>query len=57
MVALRISVFASVSNDVLPNKRVCVKKLISSNILYSMFFKVLKRVCLLSLNIGEWRGK
>ena len=48
MVALRISVFVSGSSVVLPNHRVCLKKeSVDSNILQSMLFKVLKRVCLL----------
>ena len=47
MLALRISVFNSVSNDILPNSRVCVKKeLLDYNILQSVLFKVLRRVCL-----------
>ena len=49
MVALRKTVFVSVSNDVLPNNRVSVKKeLFDSNILQSVLFKVLRRVCLKS---------
>ena len=46
MVALRTSVLVSVSNEVLPNKRVCVKKKsFDSNILESVSFKVLRRAC------------
>ena len=49
MVALRTSVFVSESNEVEPNKKVCVEKeSLDSNILESMLFKVLRRVCLLS---------
>ena len=58
MVALRISVSVSVSNDVAPNKSVCVKKESGdSNILQLMLFELLKRIRLLSLNIGQWRRK
>ena len=58
MVALRTSVFVSVSNEVQPCQKVCVKyELVDSNILQSMLFKVLGRVCLLLLNIGQWRRK
>ena len=49
MVALRTSVFVSESNKVETNKRVCVKQeSLEANILESMLFKVLRRVCLLS---------
>ena len=52
MVALRTSVFVSESNKVEPNKKVCVKsESLDSNILESMLFKVLGRVCLLSWNM------
>ena len=58
MVALRTSAFVSESNEREPNKRVCVKQeSLDSNILESMLFKVLRRVCLLSWNIGQWRRK
>ena len=58
MVALRTSVFVSESNEVEPNKKVCVEKeSLDSNILESMLFKVLRRVCLLSWNIRQWRRK
>ena len=53
MVALRTSVFVSVSNKVQPYK----KESVDSNILQSILFEVLRRVCLLSLNIGQWRRK
>ena len=47
MVALRTSVFVSESNEVEPNKRVCVKyESLNSNSLESMLFKVLRRVSL-----------
>ena len=53
MVVLRIRVFVSISNDVLPNDDVYVKEeSVNSNILQSVSFKVLRRVCLLSLNMG-----
>ena len=49
MVALRASVFASESNEVEPNKRVCVKwESVDSNILESVLFKVLRRLFRLS---------
>ena len=58
MVALRTSVFVSESNKVEQNNRVCVKKeSLDSNILESMLFKVLRRVSLLSWNIGHRRRK
>ena len=41
MLALRTSVFVSESNKLQPNKRVRV----DPNILQSMLFKVLRRVC------------
>ena len=45
MVALGTSVFVSVSNGVLPNKRVCTKKeSVNSNILQSTLFKILRYV-------------
>ena len=40
-----ISVFVSVSNDVLLNKSVCVK------------FMMVRIVCLLALNIKQWRRR
>ena len=58
MVALRISEFVSVSNNVLPNKITCVNEEspVSGN-LQSIFLKVLRRDCLLTLNMGQWRRK
>ena len=45
--------FVSVSNYVPPNKRVSVKDVsVISDILESMLFKVLRRVCLLSSNLA-----
>ena len=53
VVVLRIRAFVSISNDVLPNGDVYVKEeSVNSNILQSVSFKVLRRVCLLSLNMG-----
>ena len=53
VVVLRIRAFVSISNDVLPNDHVYVKEeSVNSNILQSVSFKVLRRVCLLSLNMG-----
>ena len=62
MVTLRTSVFVSVSNEVLPNKRVCAKyESVDSNILKSTLFKVLRRALILelilSLNLGQWKRK
>ena len=58
MVALRMRVFLSVLNNVLPSKRVCCKKEpVDSNILQSISYKVLRTVCLVSLNIGHCRRK
>ena len=54
MAALRTSVFVSESNEVQPNKRVCVKEeSFDSKILQSMLFKVFRRVCLLPWNIEQ----
>ena len=45
--------YVSVTNNVLPSKEVCVKKeSVDSNILRSMLFKVLRRVCVILLNLG-----
>ena len=53
MVVFRIRMFVSISNDVLLNDDVYVKEeSVNSNILQSVSFKVLRRVCLLSLNMG-----
>ena len=58
MVAFSISVFVSVQNDLLPNKGVCVtEESFGYNIFQSMLFSMPERVCLLSLNIGQWRRK
>ena len=58
IVALRIREFVSVSSDELPNKRVSVKhESVLSNSLQPIFFKVLRRVRLLSLNKGQWSRK
>ena len=53
-----MSVFFSLSNNVLPYNRVCDKEeFANSSNLQSMLFKVLRRVYLSSLNIGQWRRK
>ena len=58
IVALRVRVFFSLSNNVLPCNRVCDKKdLINSSNLQSILFKVLRRVYRPSLNVGQWRRK
>ena len=45
IVALRMPVFFSLSNNVFPYNRVCYKEdLVNSSNLQSIFFKVLKRV-------------
>ena len=56
IVALRMSVFFSLSNNVLPYNRVCDKEdLVNSSSLQSILFKVLRRVYRSSLNEGQWR--
>ena len=51
-------VFFSLSNNVLPYKRVCDKEdLVNSSNLQSILFKVLRRVYHSSLNVGQWRRK
>ena len=58
IVALRISVFFSTSNNVLSRIRVCDKeKFVNSSDLQSILFRLLRWVNLLSLNIGQWRRK
>ena len=51
-------VFFSLSNNVLPYKRVCDKEdLVNSINVRSILFKVLRRVYHSSLNVGQWRRK
>ena len=58
IVALRMSVFFSVSDKVLPSNRVCDKEdLVNSRNLQSILFKMLRRVYRSSLNVGQWRRK
>ena len=55
-VALRMSVFFSLSNNVLPCNRVHDKEdLVNSSNLQSILFKGLRRVYRSSLNVGRWR--
>ena len=58
IVLLRINVFVSVSKGLPPKKRVCFKEESSdSNILRSVLFKVLKSMCMSTLDKGQWRRK
>ena len=58
IVALRMRVFFSLSNNVLPYNRVCDKEdLVNSSNLQSILFKVLRRVNRSSLNVGQWGRK
>ena len=51
MVALRVSLSMSLSNNALPYQRVCDKEeLVNSSVLQSVFFIVLGRMYLSSLN-------
>ena len=51
-------VFFSLSNNVLPYKRVCDKdNLVNSSNVGLILFKVLRRVYHSSLNVGQWRRK
>ena len=53
---LRMPVFFSLSNNVLPYNRVCDKEdLVNSSNLQSILFKVLRRVHRSSLNVGQWK--
>ena len=52
-VALRMHVFFSLSNNVLPYTRVCDKEyLVNSSNLPSILFKVLRKMYCSSLNVG-----
>ena len=56
IVALRICVYFSLSNNVLPYNRVCDKEdLVNSSNLQSILFKMLRRVYRSTLNVGKWR--
>ena len=58
VVALRMRVFFSLSNNLLPYKRVCDKEdSVNSSNVQSILFKVLRRVYRSSLNVGQWRRK
>ena len=58
MDVLRTCAFVSVSNKLLPYNRDFVKKeSIDYDILESMLFKVIRRLRLSSLNIGQQRRK
>ena len=58
VVALTMSVFFSLSNNVSPYNRVCDKEdLVNSSSLQSILFKVFRRVYRSSLNEGQWRRK
>ena len=58
VVALRMSVFFVLSNNVLPYNRVCDKEdLVNSSNLQSILFTVLRRVYHSSLHVGQWRRK
>ena len=57
-VALSMSVFFSLSSNGVPYPRVCVEEVfVNSSNLQSILLNVLRRVYLLSLNIGQWRRK
>ena len=58
IVALRMRVFFSLSNNVLPYKRVCDKEdLVNSSNVGSLLFKVFRRMYRSLLNVGQWRRK
>ena len=58
VVALRTFVLAFVSNELLPKRRVLVKTGSQRcRRLLSMFFMVLRRVCLSVIYMGQWRRK
>ena len=58
IVALRISVFFSLSNNVLPYSRVCDKNdLVNCSSLQLILFKVLMRAYRSTLNEEQWRRK
>ena len=54
----KISVFNSLSNDVLPCNRVCdIEQLVNSSNLQSVLFKVLRKVYRSALNVEQWNRK
>ena len=54
----KISVFNSLSNDVLPCNRVYdIEQLVNSSNLQSVLFKVLRKIYRSSLNVGQWNRK
>ena len=56
MVALRVCVLVCASTEQFPNKSIFIKTVsVTSSYLQSMFFIVLRRVCTLSLYMGQWR--
>ena len=58
IVALRTFVLAFVSNELLPKRRVLIKTGSQKcRRLLSMFFMVLRRVCLSVIYMGQWRRK
>ena len=58
IVALRTFVLESVSNELLPKRRVLIKTGSQKcRRLLSMFFMVLRRVCLSVIYMGQWRRK
>ena len=58
VVALRISVFFLLSNNMLPSNRVCDKEdLVNSRNLPSILFKMLRRVYRSLLNARHWRRR
>ena len=46
---------SSVSKDALPRKKFAKEELTGSNILQSIRSNVVRRLCLIELNIGKWR--
>ena len=58
IVALRMRVLFSLSNNVLPYNRIRDKEdLVNSGNLQSILFKVLRKAYRSSLNVGLWRRK
>ena len=58
IVAMRTFVLASASNELLPKRRVLIKTGSQRcRRLLSMFFMVLRRVCLSVIYMGQWRRK
>ena len=56
-VALRMRVFFSLSNNVLPYNRACDEEVLANSSNLLSLLKVLTRVCRSSLNLGQWRKK